>query len=91
MNRVSERAAPAQISMSIAFPTPDHMPCPSCGASLRVADDFGAHVCDDERRLEFRLTGLRAEVERFPDELAAWLETPSGRFAQWLAQRERQT
>ena len=77
--------------MSIAFPTPDHMPCPSCGASLRVADDFGAHVCDDERRLEFRLTELRMGVERFADDLAAWLETPSGRFAQWLAQRDRQT
>jgi hypothetical protein len=75
--------------MSLAFPTPDHMPCPSCGASLRVADDFGAHVCGDDRRLEFRLIELRAEVERFPLELEAWLETPHGRFAQYLARHGR--
>ena len=54
-----------------------------------MADDFGAHVCDDDRRLDFRLIELRAEIERFPDELATWMSTPHGRFAQWLAERER--
>jgi hypothetical protein len=75
--------------MSLAFPTPDHMPCPSCGESLAVAEDFGAHVCDEERRLDLRLIELRAEIERFPNELAGWMSSPHGRFAQWLAERER--
>ena len=75
--------------MSLAFPTPDHLPCPSCGASVAVADDFGAHVCDDERRLDFRLIELRAEIDRFPDDLTTWMSTPHGRFALWLAERER--
>jgi hypothetical protein len=65
------------------------MPCPSCGASVAVAHDFGAHVCDDDRRLDFRLIELRAEIDRFADDLASWLGTPHGRFALWLAERER--
>ena len=89
MNRVSEGADRAQMSMAFTFPTPDHMPCPSCGASVAIADDFGAHVCDDERRLEYRLTELRVEIERFTDDLASWLDTPHGRFALWLAEHGR--
>jgi hypothetical protein len=75
--------------MAFTFPTPNHMPCPSCGASVAIADDFGAHVCDDERRLEYRLTELRVEIERFTDDLASWLDTPHGRFALWLAEHGR--
>jgi hypothetical protein len=89
MKCVSDRVERAHTSMSFAFPTPEHMPCPSCGASVAIADDFGAHVCEDERRLEFRLTELRAEIERFTDDLASWLSTPHGRFAQWLAEHGR--
>jgi hypothetical protein len=65
------------------------MPCPSCGASLQVSADFGAHVCDGERKVEFRLIELRTEIERFPVELESWLETPHGRFAQYLARTGR--
>ena len=49
----------------------------------------GSHVCDEERRLQFRLAEQGQGVERFDDDLAAWLETPHGRFAQWLAERGR--
>ena len=86
MKCVSDFAERAHTGMSFAFPTPNHMPCPSCGATVAIADDFGAHVCDDERRLEFRLTELRAEIERFSDDLVSWLSTPHGRFAQWHAE-----
>jgi hypothetical protein len=74
--------------MSLAFPKPDHMPCPVCGASVPV-DASGAHVCEESRRLEFRLAELRDEIERFPADFGSWLETPAGRFAQWLAERDR--
>ena len=74
--------------MSLAFPTPDHMPCPECGASVAVNDDM-PHVCDEERRLDYRLVELRPGIERFDDELGPWLDTPAGRFARWLAEHER--
>ncbi|HEU5362962.1 MAG TPA: hypothetical protein VFU56_06435 [Gaiellaceae bacterium] len=74
--------------MPLAFPSPDHLPCPDCGASLPVAGDPG-HVCDEERRLEYRLVELRPEVERFAVEFGAWLETPDGRFAQFIAEQDR--
>lgn len=86
MKRVSDHA---HSTMSLAFPTPDHMPCPICGASLPVGEDSGAHVCDEERRLDYRMHELRGEIERFPADLAGWLDTPAGRFAQWLAARGR--
>ena len=73
----------------MAFPAPDHMPCPDCGASVPVASESEAHVCDEERRLDFRLVELRPEIDRLDDDLTAWLETPAGRFARWLAERER--
>ncbi|HZO35009.1 MAG TPA: hypothetical protein VFB17_08030 [Gaiellaceae bacterium] len=71
--------------MSFAFPHPDHMPCPDCGASVAV--DEPAHVCDEERRLDYRVA---PEIARFDDELGRWLDTPAGRFARWLAERDRE-
>jgi hypothetical protein len=48
-----------------------------------------AHVCEDGRRIDYRLVQLRDEVARFDDDLAAWLDSAAGRFAAWLAERER--
>ena len=64
------------------------MPCPDCGASLPAAGDQ-SHVCDDERRLDYRLVELRPEIERFANEYAAWLDTPEGRFARFLVEHDR--
>jgi hypothetical protein len=75
--------------MAFAFPTPDFMPCPDCGASLPVAPSAAKHVCDDEQRLDYRLFELRPEIERLSAEFGTWLETPHGRFEQWLAERDR--
>ncbi len=47
------------------------------------------HRCDPERRLEYRLFQLRDEVAGLDEGLGAYLESPQGRFAQWLAERER--
>jgi hypothetical protein len=64
------------------------MPCPECGASL-ARTESGEHVCDEERRLNFRLFQLREEIAAFDAQLAAWLASARGRFAIWLAERER--
>jgi hypothetical protein len=74
--------------MSSAFAHSHHMPCTECGASL-AADERHEHVCDPERRLEYRLFQLRTEVAGFDDGLRDYLDSPQGRFAQWLAERDR--
>jgi hypothetical protein len=64
-----------------------HTPCPECGASIQPSD--GDHVCDEERRLDYQLFQLRDEVAAFDDDLHQYLDSPSGRFARWCAERER--
>lgn len=71
-----------------SFFTSQHMPCVECGASV-ASGERDLHACDPERRLEYRLFQLRSEVAGFDDGLAGYLESPQGRFAQWLAERER--
>jgi len=73
-----------------AWPESAHMPCPECGASLSRAAS-GEHLCDEERRLDFRLFQLRSEIASFDAQLSAWLGTAAGRFAAWLAERDRRT
>ena len=74
--------------MSSAFAHSHHMPCPECGASLS-SEERSDHVCDPERRLEFRLFQLRDEVAGFEDRFRGYLDSPQGRFAEWLAERDR--
>jgi hypothetical protein len=50
---------------------------------------MAAHACDEMRLLDQRVLQLRGEIEAFEDELGAWLRTARGRFAAWLAVRER--
>ena len=71
-----------------SFFTSQHMPCAECGASVRVSERE-SHACDPERRLEFRLFQLREEVAGFDEGFSGYLDSPQGRFAQWLAERER--
>jgi hypothetical protein len=82
------RRIPTAMFGAFAFPQPGHMPCTECGASLARAD-ADAHVCDAERLLDFRLLQLRDEIAEFETQLNAWLATARGRFAAWLAERER--
>lgn len=71
-----------------SFFTSQHMPCAECGASVR-ASEREQHACAPERRLEYRLFQLRTEVATFDDGLSDYLDSPQGRFAQWLAERDR--
>jgi hypothetical protein len=71
-----------------AFFQPTHMPCTECGASVELAF-ADAHACDEERRLDYRLSQLKDEIAAFDAQLTAWLESAYGRFAAWLAERDR--
>jgi hypothetical protein len=75
--------------MAFAVPTPDHLPCPDCGALVPVGADADVHVCDDEQRIEYQLRELKPDVDRFSDDFGDWLNTPEGRLQQWIAERER--
>jgi hypothetical protein len=71
-----------------SFPQSRFMPCPECGVSVeRVEIDL--HECDGERLLDFRLFQLREEIAAFDAHLAVWLASAHGRFAAWLAERDR--
>lgn len=71
-----------------SFFTYQHMPCAECGASVPTSE-HGRHTCEPERRLEYHLFQLRGEVATFDDSLSGYLNSPAGRFAQWLAERDR--
>jgi hypothetical protein len=71
-----------------SFPQSRYMPCAECGASVDRAGS-GAHVCDTERLLEFHLFQLRQEVAAFDAQFAGWLVSTRGRFAAWIAARDR--
>lgn len=71
-----------------SFFTSHHMPCAECGASVPEPERY-EHSCDPVRVLEFRLFQLRDEVAGFDESLSDYLASPQGRFAQWLAERER--
>ena len=74
--------------MSGFFVESSHMPCAECGASVALAQRE-THACDPQRLLEYRLFQLRDEVAGLEDDLRGYLDSPQGRFAQWLAERER--
>jgi hypothetical protein len=73
-----------------SFPQSRYMPCPECGASVERAA-AGAHACDGEQLLDFRLFQLREEIAEFDAQFAGWLASAGGRFATWLAERDRRT
>jgi hypothetical protein len=75
--------------MSAFFASSSHMPCTECGASVR-ADVRDQHVCDPDRKLDYLMFQLREEVASFDDVLREYLSSARGRFAQWVAERERQ-
>jgi hypothetical protein len=74
--------------MSAFFASSSHMPCTECGASVRVAVKE-EHVCDPERRLDYLMFLCREEVTGFEESLSAFLDSAHGRFAQWVAERDR--
>ena len=74
--------------MSRAFPESPYVACENCGDSVNRAA-LDAHVCDSERLLDFRLLQLREEIAQFEPQFTAWLGSARGRFATWIAERDR--
>ena len=74
--------------MSGVFPESRFTPCVTCGASV-PSHAVDMHVCDAERVLDFRIFQLRGEIAAFEAQLGAWLATARGRFAAWVAERDR--
>jgi hypothetical protein len=69
------------------LPEPAYMPCSDCGASVARSDE--PHVCERERWLDYQLFVRREDIERLEDDIAAWLNSPEGRFEAWDAERKR--
>jgi hypothetical protein len=73
-----------------SFPQSRYMPCAECGSSVdRTAAD--PHLCDPERALDFRFFQLRDEIAAFDAQLVEWLASARGRFAAWIAERDRRS
>jgi hypothetical protein len=66
-------------------PRPTFTACSGCGEAVH-RDELDAHRCDEKRQFEL---AVRREVTAFEGELGAWLGTSHGRFAAWLAERDR--
>jgi hypothetical protein len=73
--------------MNVDEPRPTFTACRECGEALH-RDELAGHRCDEDRQLELL---VRPGLLAFEDELGQWLGTPQGRFAAWLAERDRQT
>jgi hypothetical protein len=71
-----------------SFPQSRYMPCTECGTSLDRTES-ALHVCDRERVLDFHLFQLRDDIAAFDAQLAEWLRSARGRFAAWIAERDR--
>jgi hypothetical protein len=64
------------------------MACPNCGEPCAWELNDG-HVCELERRYDYELIKRNEELNRFADEVAAWMASPQGRFEAWCAERDR--
>jgi hypothetical protein len=74
--------------MGIVFPQPMHVPCSECGEAVERGREDD-HVCERERLLDYQMFQLRDELAAVDGEVAAYLESPHGRFDLWCAERDR--
>ncbi len=49
------------------------------------------HVCNPDRRIDFELFQLRAEISSLGAEIEDYLSSAQGRFEQWYVDRERRS
>jgi hypothetical protein len=71
-----------------SFGNDEYMPCERCGAALAPTEQE-LHVCDPERRAQFEAFQVRHELAELDRQVAAFLESPRGRFAVYYAERDR--
>lgn len=79
-------AAVCSSEVSVMFRS-RYMPCEACGASVdRIV--LPGHECSPERRADYLMFGLRADVARLEVGVRHYLATAAGRFESWLAARQ---
>ena len=72
-----------------SLPQPRFLPCPDCGESVAV-EAQSEHVCEEERWATYQLHQLREEITSLEGQVAAYLDSPRGRFEAWDAARRRE-
>jgi hypothetical protein len=65
-----------------------YLPCRECGVSLS-SEQRSRHVCRPEDSVIHQVTRARVQLAVFENEVADFLETPEGKFALFLAGRQR--
>ena len=65
-----------------------YLPCSECGALLS-SEQRSRHVCSPEDSALHLVTKARVQLTVLEDELARFLETAEGKFALFLAKRQR--
>lgn len=67
-----------------------YLPCRECGLLLS-SEQRPCHVCDPEDSVAYQVTKVRVQLTAFESEVARFLETSAGKFAVYLAERQRHT
>ncbi len=65
-----------------------YLPCRECGALLS-SEQRSRHVCSPQDSVVHQVTKARVQLAVFENEIAEFLETPEGKFALFLAERQR--
>jgi hypothetical protein len=65
-----------------------YQPCFECGALLS-SEQRSRHVCSPDESAAHQVIKARVQLTVFEDEVSRFLETPEGRFALFLAERQR--
>jgi hypothetical protein len=74
--------------MFASLPQPPTRPCTECGAAV-PHDELEEHVCEHGRWVDHQMFVLRSQLDALEGEIAAWLDSPHGRFELEYAARER--
>jgi hypothetical protein len=64
-----------------------YLPCTECGESVDRTD-VRPHECAPDRRADYQMFALRADLAQLEAEIRRHLATATGRFESWLAARQ---
>jgi hypothetical protein len=65
-----------------------YLPCSECGVRLS-SEQRSRHACSPDAAIVHQVTKARVQLTIFEDEVDQFLETPKGKFALFLAERQR--
>ncbi|GAB2747356.1 hypothetical protein [Nocardioides pakistanensis] len=64
-----------------------YAPCPDCGEYFTYAASE-SHACEPQRRADYQMLTLRAEVSAFESLFRSYLTRKEGQFEAWLAAQQ---